>query len=70
MIDEGVAVVLPVVVDFIVALDFHLVDWVSSMPCTHVVFHPWGHIPLVDTDFFATSPRLVVSHGEVEVCAG
>jgi len=67
MVDEGVAVVLPVSVDFVVASNFLYVDWVTCVPRSHVVFHPWCHIPLVVANTLAALPSLPVSHREIEV---
>jgi len=68
VVDEGVAVVLPVHVDFVVAVHLDLRDGVFLMPVAHVGFHSWGHIPLVVARTLAASPVFPVSDREVEVC--
>ena len=69
MVNEGIAVFLPVVVDFVVALHFHRIDGVAFVPCAHIILHPLLHVPPIHSGFIAAGPSLPVRHAEVEVSA-
>jgi len=67
MVNERVAVVLPVLVDVIVASHFSFVNRISSVPSSHVVLHPEIHVIFVVARAFTTCPVLPEGRREVEV---
>ena len=67
MVDEWVAVVLPVVVDLIIPGNFSRVDWITGMPGAYVCFHPCVDVPLIIARAIAASPISVIGHREVEI---
>ena len=69
MVNEGVAVMLPVVVDFVVTLDFLIINRVACVPSSQVGLHPRLDVPLVNACLIAALPLVAVGHAEVEVCA-
>jgi hypothetical protein len=56
MVDEGVAVVLPVEVDSVTAVQLDAGDGVVLVPLAEVGFHGRCHIPFIVTRAFAAFP--------------
>ena len=69
MVDERIAVVLPVLVDLIVPLNLVRVNCVASVPSAHVCFHPWSHVPLIGARDCAASPCFPIGNREIEIGA-
>lgn len=67
MINEGVAVMLPISVDLLVSGNFSGINRIAGMPGTHVRFHPWVNIPQIVARAITASPISIISHGEVEI---
>ena len=69
VVDEGVAVVLPVEVDVVVTVHLNFRDNVVLVPGSHISFHSGCHVPLVVAGAFAALPLFPVGDREVEVGA-
>jgi len=70
VVNERVAVVLPVEVDLDVAVHFNIRDGVVLVPVAHVSLHAGRHIPFIIAGTFAACPLFPVGYREIEVRAG
>ena len=69
MIDEGVAVVLPVQEDIVVSLHLDVRNGIVLVPVTEVFFHERSQVPLIVARSLAAFPHFPVCDREVEISA-